>query len=79
MIPYVVESTPKGRIHRIRWEDVYRYLEMRQRLYGSDTWEDCVLYAFFRSQLEGYPHLMQTRQVGEFTGFSLSAIENWLS
>ena len=79
MIPYVVEITPKGRIHRIRWEDVYRYLEIQQRLYDSDTWEDRVLYAFFCSQLEGYPHLMRTRQVAEFTGFSLSAIGNWLS
>ena len=53
MIPYVVETTPKGRIHKIRLEDVYRYLEMQQRLYSSDTWEDRVLYAFFVPSWKG--------------------------
>ena len=78
VIPYTVEVTPTGRIHRIKLLDVIAYLHQKGNLYCEDQRVNDDLYQFFKSEMENLPDLMRTKQIRSFTGFSTTAIQRWV-
>lgn len=78
VIPYTVEVTPTGRIHRIKLLDVIAYLHQKGNLYCEDQRVNDDLYQFFKIEMEYLPDLMRTKQIRAFTGFSTTAIQRWV-
>ena len=56
VIPYTVEVTPTGRIHRIKLLDVIAYLHQKGNLYCEDQRVNDDLYQFFKIEIQ--PFLM---------------------
>ena len=58
VIPYTVEVTPTGRIHRIKLLDVIAYLHQKGNLYCEDQRVNDDLYQFFKIEMLKWGYLI---------------------
>lgn len=78
-ISYEIVDTPTGRIHHIKLTDALAYLYKKDTLYGNDENVNRQIYEVLQAHFSYLPDLLRTQQIRELTGFSMTAIQRWVS
>lgn len=78
-IPYSVEQRHLIRTHKIRLLDILSYLYKKECRQEPDSPYVHAMRDFYNEYLEAYPDLLMVKDVQNITGFSSSAVSNWIT
>jgi hypothetical protein len=78
MIPFEYVNTPEGRKQRIKITDILRYQYEKMCFAESENEFIEGLRRYYQKQLRKLPKLLLVSDVMRFTGYSKTAVNNWI-
>lgn len=78
-IPYSVEQHRLIRTHKIKLLDILQYLYMKECRQEPDSPYILAMRKYYNHLLLSYPDLLSVRDIQSITGFSPSAVKNWIT